>query len=116
MRRVVVTGLGVVSSIGNNAEEVKASLRDARSGAGASAVAVNVDPTESDLATVPPEEVVAAITPRADAASRAAGSLSLTLADREREQSAWWYLVVVGFLLLAAETVLSNWRRKTQTV
>ncbi|MGN7294360.1 beta-ketoacyl-ACP synthase I [Rhizobium sp. SAFR-030] len=32
MRRVVVTGLGVVSSIGNNAEEVTASLRDARSG------------------------------------------------------------------------------------
>ncbi|MGF9693910.1 beta-ketoacyl-ACP synthase I [Rhizobium sp. 0TCS1.26] len=32
MRRVVVTGLGVVSSIGNNAEEVTASLRDAKSG------------------------------------------------------------------------------------
>ncbi|SIR09011.1 3-oxoacyl-[acyl-carrier-protein] synthase I [Rhizobium sp. RU35A] len=32
MRRVVVTGLGVVSSIGNNAAEVTASLRDARSG------------------------------------------------------------------------------------
>lgn len=32
MRRVVVTGLGIVSSIGNNAEEVTASLRDARSG------------------------------------------------------------------------------------
>ncbi|MDZ5700178.1 beta-ketoacyl-ACP synthase I [Chelativorans sp. M5D2P16] len=32
MRRVVVTGLGIVSSIGNNAEEVKASLRDAKSG------------------------------------------------------------------------------------
>ncbi|MFD1744501.1 beta-ketoacyl-ACP synthase I [Rhizobium helianthi] len=32
MRRVVVTGLGVVSSIGNNAEEVAASLRDAKSG------------------------------------------------------------------------------------
>ena len=32
MRRVVVTGLGVVSSIGNNADEVTASLRDARSG------------------------------------------------------------------------------------
>ena len=27
MRRVVVTGLGVVSSIGNNAEEVLASLK-----------------------------------------------------------------------------------------
>lgn len=32
MRRVVVTGLGVVSSIGNNAEEVTQSLREARSG------------------------------------------------------------------------------------
>ncbi|MGZ3404489.1 MAG: beta-ketoacyl-ACP synthase I [Phenylobacterium sp.] len=32
MRRVVVTGMGVVSSIGNNAGEVLASLRDARSG------------------------------------------------------------------------------------
>ena len=32
MRRVVVTGLGIVSSIGNNADEVQASLHDARSG------------------------------------------------------------------------------------
>ncbi|MDM9619587.1 beta-ketoacyl-[acyl-carrier-protein] synthase I [Rhizobium sp. AC44/96] len=32
MRRVVVTGLGVVSSIGNDAAEVTASLRDAKSG------------------------------------------------------------------------------------
>jgi 3-oxoacyl-[acyl-carrier-protein] synthase-1 len=32
MRRVVVTGLGVVSSIGNNANEVLASLREAKSG------------------------------------------------------------------------------------
>ncbi|MBZ0162503.1 MAG: beta-ketoacyl-ACP synthase I [Notoacmeibacter sp.] len=32
MRRVVVTGLGIVSSIGNNADEVTNSLREARSG------------------------------------------------------------------------------------
>ena len=32
MRRVVVTGMGIVSSIGNNTQEVVASLRDARSG------------------------------------------------------------------------------------
>ena len=32
MRRVVVSGLGIVSSIGNNANEVQASLHDARSG------------------------------------------------------------------------------------
>jgi 3-oxoacyl-[acyl-carrier-protein] synthase-1 len=32
MRRVVITGMGVVSSIGNNTQEVLASLREARSG------------------------------------------------------------------------------------
>ena len=32
MRRVVVTGLGIVSSIGNNTKEVLASLREAKSG------------------------------------------------------------------------------------
>lgn len=32
MRRVVVTGLGIVSSIGNNAEEVLASLKEGKSG------------------------------------------------------------------------------------
>ncbi|MES1991775.1 MAG: beta-ketoacyl-ACP synthase I [Pseudomonadota bacterium] len=32
MRRVVVTGMGIVSSIGNNTQEVQASLREGRSG------------------------------------------------------------------------------------
>lgn len=32
MRRAVITGIGVISSIGNNAEEVTASLREGRSG------------------------------------------------------------------------------------
>jgi 3-oxoacyl-[acyl-carrier-protein] synthase I len=36
MRRVVVTGLGIVSSIGNSAQEVTASLREAKSGIGKS--------------------------------------------------------------------------------
>src|ERR687889_228318 len=34
MRRVVVTGMGIVSSIGNSTQEVLASLREARSGIG----------------------------------------------------------------------------------
>ncbi|WP_300550219.1 beta-ketoacyl-ACP synthase I [Roseovarius sp.] len=58
MRRVVVTGLGVVSSIGNNAEEVLASLKEGKSGITANAAmaehgfrsqiagAVNIDPSE----------------------------------------------------------------------
>ena len=32
MRRVVVTGMGIVSSIGNNTQEVLTSLREAKSG------------------------------------------------------------------------------------
>lgn len=32
MKRVVITGMGIVSSIGNNSQEVLASLRDAKSG------------------------------------------------------------------------------------
>src|ERR671933_2988111 len=32
MRRAVVTGMGIVSSIGNNPQDVLASLREARSG------------------------------------------------------------------------------------
>ena len=32
MRRVVITGLGIVSSIGNSAQEVTASLREGKSG------------------------------------------------------------------------------------
>ena len=32
MRRVVITGLGIVSSLGNNQSEVLASLREGRSG------------------------------------------------------------------------------------
>ncbi|MDT8327120.1 MAG: beta-ketoacyl-ACP synthase I [Roseovarius sp.] len=57
MRRVVVTGLGVVSSIGNNAQEVLTSLKEGRSGISANAAmaehgfrsqiagAVNIDPS-----------------------------------------------------------------------
>jgi 3-oxoacyl-[acyl-carrier-protein] synthase-1 len=37
MRRVAVTGMGIVSSIGNNTQEVLASLREAKSGISASA-------------------------------------------------------------------------------
>ena len=58
MRRVVVTGLGVVSSIGTNAEDVLTALREGRSGITASeemaehgfrsrvAGAIDIDPTE----------------------------------------------------------------------
>ena len=34
MRRVVVSGMGIVSSIGNNTQEVVSALREAKSGIG----------------------------------------------------------------------------------
>ena len=43
MRRVVVTGMGIVSSIGNNTEEVLASLREAEGD-------MDYEPMEDDLA------------------------------------------------------------------
>ncbi len=42
MRRVVVTGMGIVSSIGNNTQEVTASLREAKSG-------ISAAPTYRDM-------------------------------------------------------------------
>jgi len=71
-------------------------------------VAANPDPAEAELTPLDPGELVAAVEPadgeRAD--RTLAGSLSL--AERERRQSLWWYLLVAAFALLAAETVLSN--------
>lgn len=60
MRRVVVTGMGIVSSIGNNTQEVLASLREAKSG-----IALNPSFVEhgfrsqvSGAPTCNPEEIV----------------------------------------------------------
>jgi hypothetical protein len=90
-------------------------LRHPRSGELALSIAVNVDPAESELTRVAPEELVNAFT----ASSQSGGApapVALTVQERERQQGAWWYLVVVGFVLLAAETVLSNWRRKPRPI
>ena len=71
-------------------------------------VAVNVDPAESDLAHVEPRELVAAALATAGPASSASGADAGTAAERERGQRVWWYLLVAAFLVLAAETMLSN--------
>jgi hypothetical protein len=73
----------------------------------ARSIAVNLDLAESDLASLDPETIAAAVGPRGDSPALA-GSETLTAAQREQRQSLWWYLLVTAFLLLAAETVLSN--------
>jgi hypothetical protein len=71
-------------------------------------VAVNLDLRESDLASMEPEALVAAVQ-QPEAATRAmTKSGPLTAEERERRQRFWWYLLMAAFLLLLAETTLSN--------
>lgn len=71
-------------------------------------IAVNVDPSESDLAHLDPQDVVAAVT--SASAQRVAGSdfNAGTPQDQERRQRVWWYLLVAAVLLMVGETILSN--------
>ena len=73
------------------------------------AVAVDVDPPESDLSAMDPAEFTAALTGRAaPEAATAAAIEPATPQDLERRQAIWWYLLFGGILLLATETILSN--------
>jgi hypothetical protein len=73
------------------------------------AIAVNLDPAESDLAPLDAGELVAAVTGHAvSAQAQPVAPQEMTQADAERRQSAWWYLLLTGLLILAVETVISN--------
>ena len=76
-------------------------------------VAVNLEPAESDLSPLPPTEFLASITSR-DAVTQAGGQslepAELTPVEMEKQQSIWWFLLVVGLVALFAESVLSNWQ------
>jgi hypothetical protein len=74
------------------------------------AIAVNLDPAESDLTPLDPRELVASVTGHAtpEAAAQPVAAQEMTREESERRQSLWWYLLFAGLLLLAAETVISN--------
>ncbi|MGH7670469.1 MAG: hypothetical protein ACRENQ_13365, partial [Gemmatimonadaceae bacterium] len=71
-------------------------------------IAVNVDPAESDLSHLDPQELIAAVTSRAADAANASAVAASSPEDLERRQRIWWYLVFGALLLFAAETVVSN--------
>jgi hypothetical protein len=72
-------------------------------------VAVNLDPAESDLSALDPSELVASVTGHASStAVEASGSQEMTREETERRQGLWWYLLLVGLLLLATEMVIAN--------
>ena len=74
------------------------------------AIAVNLDPAESDLSALDPKELVATVTGRAskDAAQPTGEAGTLTSDEAEKRQGLWWYLLFGGLLLLAAETAIGN--------
>jgi hypothetical protein len=78
------------------------------------AVAVNLDPLESDLSPVAPQELVAMATGTAGA-TPTGGSLErpdMTVEDMEKKQSLWWFLLLGGVALLLSEATLANWKSR----
>ena len=80
----------------------------AQSGPPAATVAANVDLAESDLTSIDPKEMVAAVTGGSASGTSGNGTVEMTDATREATQRLWWYLLFAGTLLLAGETILSN--------
>ena len=77
------------------------------------AVAVNLDPAESDLTPLAPQEFVAMATGSA-AATATGESLErpdLTPADIEKKQTVWWFLLFAG-----AAAVFSRGRARQPAV
>jgi aerotolerance regulator-like protein/VWA domain-containing protein len=73
------------------------------------AIAVNLDPTESDLTAIDTRELVATVTGHAsEAAVQTAAPQEMTREESEKRQSLWWYLLLAGLMLLAAETMIAN--------
>jgi hypothetical protein len=84
-------------------------LRDAATAIGSGRpIAVNVDPAESDLSHLDPQELIAAVSSRSADATVGAAASSATPEDAERQQKIWWYLLAGALLLMGAETLLSN--------
>lgn len=83
-------------------------LRDPGTAGSSLAFAVNVDPVEANLTPFDPAEMASAVQMAAEGGAVSGGIGELTLADREREQSGWWYLIIAVFLLLIGETLFSN--------
>jgi hypothetical protein len=71
-------------------------------------VAANVDPAEADLTPMDPNEIRAAAVGAGSEAAGGPTGVPLTPEAREKNQRLWWYLLVIGILLLGADTLLSN--------
>jgi Mg-chelatase subunit ChlD len=75
---------------------------------GAIVLASNVDLSESDLTAMDPRELIAAVLGRPATGPNGFAEPRPSDDAQAQAQRLWWYLLVAGGLLLAAETLLSN--------
>jgi len=71
-------------------------------------IASNLDRRESDLTPLDVDELAAAVRWRGGSDARSEVVIASTPDERETRQAFWWYLLIGAFLLLVAETTLSN--------
>jgi hypothetical protein len=71
-------------------------------------IAVNVDPTESDLSHLDPQDIVVAVTAVPGQPTTGGELNASTPQDQERRQKIWWYLLLGALLVMGVETLLSN--------
>ena len=71
-------------------------------------IAVNVDPVESDLSHLDPQDIVVAVTALPGQTVPGSELNASTPQDQERRQKVWWYLLLAAVLVMGVETLLSN--------
>jgi hypothetical protein len=70
--------------------------------------AANIEPAESDLAVLDPDELANTVTVTGDVDVRVTEAMVLSPEEREQRQGLWWYLLVGAAGLLILETLISN--------
>jgi hypothetical protein len=71
-------------------------------------IAVNVDPAESDLSHLDPQDIVVAVTTAIGERQPGSEFNATTPQDQESRQKLWWYLLLAALFLMAVETAMSN--------
>ena len=105
--RVAATEPGILELTEHGVYEVRAASNPSGK---ADRLAVNLDPAESDLSPLDPNELVAAVTGKAmqTAAPSGEAPAEMTAEEAERRQGIWWYLLLGGLALLGAELAVAN--------
>ena len=84
-------------------------IRDAANASDLTVIASNVDPSEGDVTPIDPTEIARAAVGDPGAGNRGAPEgVPLTPEAQENNQRLWWYLLCLGIVLLATDTIMSN--------